>query len=25
VDADCCDPKFKCIANKCSRPDPIIK
>ena len=25
VDADCCDPKYKCIANKCSRPDPIIK
>lgn len=25
VDADCCDPKFKCIANKCTRPDPIIK
>lgn len=25
VDADCCDPNFKCIAGKCSRPDPIIK
>ncbi len=25
VDADCCDPTFKCIAGKCSRPDPIVK
>jgi hypothetical protein len=23
VDADCCDPQFKCIAGKCSRPAPI--
>lgn len=25
VDADCCDPKFECIAGKCTRPDPVIK
>jgi hypothetical protein len=25
VDGDCCDPKFKCIAGKCSRPDPNVK
>lgn len=25
VDADCCDPKFKCIAGKCTRPDPVVK
>ncbi len=25
VDADCCDPAFKCIAGKCARPDPVIK
>jgi hypothetical protein len=25
VDADCCDPKFQCIAGKCTRPDPVVK
>ncbi|OJY15128.1 MAG: hypothetical protein BGO98_22000 [Myxococcales bacterium 68-20] len=25
VDADCCDPKYECIANKCTRPDPNVK
>lgn len=25
VDADCCDPKYQCIANKCTRPDPNVK
>lgn len=23
VDADCCDPKFRCIAGKCTRESPI--
>jgi hypothetical protein len=23
IDADCCDPKFRCIAGKCTRPAPI--
>lgn len=25
VDADCCDPKYECIANKCTRPSPNVK
>ncbi len=25
VNADCCDPKFQCIAGKCTRPDPVVK
>jgi hypothetical protein len=25
VDGDCCDPNFKCIAGKCTRPDPNVK
>jgi hypothetical protein len=25
VDADCCDPKQKCIAGKCSVQEPVVK
>ncbi len=25
VDGDCCDANFKCIAGKCTRPDPNVK
>jgi hypothetical protein len=24
IDADCCDPKLKCINGRCSKPDPRI-
>jgi hypothetical protein len=24
IDADCCDPRLKCINGKCSKPDPKI-
>ena len=25
VDADCCNPKQKCIAGKCAQQDPVVK
>ena len=25
VDGDCCDPKLKCIANKCAQTGPVVK
>ncbi len=25
VDADCCDPKYKCIAGKCAQESPVIR
>ena len=25
VDADCCNPSFKCLNGRCARPDPVVK